>query len=110
LNSSFWVCGTRTRKRKQLDLHVVECHVVAREIALKEWQQRRPELFVERIYEQAGFDNYPVSDETLTTQAVFFQIKIDVYFTLGCSGRLTFLLKLSFVGTSRRSWCNSKNQ
>ncbi|PYD85031.1 hypothetical protein DNF23_51255, partial [Pseudomonas syringae pv. pisi] len=27
-------------------------------LALKEWQQKRPELFVKRVYEQAGLDTY----------------------------------------------------
>ncbi|MGF6181337.1 hypothetical protein ABIB42_005105, partial [Massilia sp. UYP32] len=26
-------------------------------LALKEWQQKRPELFVKRVYEQAGLDS-----------------------------------------------------
>ena len=26
-------------------------------LALKEWQKKRPELFVKRVYEQAGLDN-----------------------------------------------------
>ncbi|MGF6184131.1 hypothetical protein ABIB42_005196, partial [Massilia sp. UYP32] len=25
-------------------------------LALKEWQKKRPELFVKRVYEQAGLD------------------------------------------------------
>jgi transposase InsO family protein len=29
--------------------------------ALKEWQQKRPELFVKRVYNQAGLDTYRVS-------------------------------------------------
>lgn len=28
-------------------------------LALKEWQKKRPELFVKRVYEQAGLDTYP---------------------------------------------------
>ncbi|MGF6276074.1 hypothetical protein ABIB38_004481, partial [Massilia sp. UYP11] len=31
-------------------------------LALKEWQQRRPELFVKRVYEQAGLDTYRHKD------------------------------------------------
>ena len=27
--------------------------------ALKEWQQKKPELFKKRVYNQAGLDNYP---------------------------------------------------
>ncbi|MGO4479912.1 IS481 family transposase, partial [Massilia sp. 2TAF26] len=26
-------------------------------LALKEWQQKRPELFVKRVYDQTGLDN-----------------------------------------------------
>jgi hypothetical protein len=26
-------------------------------LALKEWQKKRPELFVKRVYDQAGLDN-----------------------------------------------------
>ncbi|MGO4478985.1 hypothetical protein AB4Z32_22305, partial [Massilia sp. 2TAF26] len=29
-------------------------------LALKEWQQKRPELFVKRVYDQTGLDNYSV--------------------------------------------------
>jgi hypothetical protein len=27
-------------------------------LALKEWQQKRPELFVKRVYDQTGLDTY----------------------------------------------------
>ncbi|TXF97056.1 tyrosine-type recombinase/integrase, partial [Massilia arenae] len=27
-------------------------------LALKEWQQKRPELFVKRVYDQTGLDSY----------------------------------------------------
>jgi hypothetical protein len=27
-------------------------------LALKEWQKKRPELFVKRVYDQAGLDSY----------------------------------------------------
>ncbi len=34
-------------------------------LALKEWQQKRPELFVKRVYDQAGLDSYEqYSDQT----------------------------------------------
>ena len=30
-------------------------------LALKEWQQKQPDLFVKRVFEQAGLDNYSIS-------------------------------------------------
>lgn len=30
-------------------------------LALKEWQQKRPELFVKRVYDQTGLDNLGTS-------------------------------------------------
>lgn len=27
-------------------------------LVLKEWQQKRPELFIKRVYDQTGLDNY----------------------------------------------------
>jgi transposase InsO family protein len=36
-------------------------------LALKEWQQKRPELFVKRVYDQTGLDTYSLS-------AVFFAL------------------------------------
>jgi hypothetical protein len=32
-------------------------------LALKEWQKKRPELFVNRVYDQTGLDIYSLSDE-----------------------------------------------
>ena len=62
--------GLQKRTRKQLVLHVVERHVVAQEIiALKEWLQKRLELFVKRVYKQERLDNRTVNDEALTKRA-----------------------------------------
>lgn len=71
-NPTSWIhpLGLKKRTRKQLVLHVVERHVAAQEIiALKEWHQKRLELFVKRVYKQERLDNHPVSDEALTKRA-----------------------------------------
>ncbi|MGF6181910.1 hypothetical protein ABIB42_002937, partial [Massilia sp. UYP32] len=46
-------------------------------LALKEWQKKRPELFVKRVYEQAGLDNY---DRSKGRIAIRPKIARDGYF------------------------------
>ena len=40
---------------------------------LKDWQQRRPELFVKRVYDRAGLDNY---QQLLRTHQQLFGTKV----------------------------------
>jgi hypothetical protein len=56
--TSFSRCASRSIYLKLYNHHIPQRALDAKTpiLALKEWQQKRPESFVKRVYEQTGLD------------------------------------------------------